>query len=215
MRRLFIIRKDLNLSAGKLAAMVAHCAEGYWTTLLKRFASLGGIRDNEFETLPVETDDDPNYWLKYRHPLVAKAAQEAHERGEKTFKFPREGYARKSYTVSIEIPKSVWDEYVNGLFVKTICEAKNLNHLMKVKEVADSMGLVQGIDYDFIDDACLTELKPESTDADGKPYCRVGVWFKPLPDDVSHTLSKKYQLYKDHPKEPEKSAGEALTNESV
>jgi peptidyl-tRNA hydrolase len=195
--------------------MVAHCAEGYWTTLLKRFASLGGIRDNEFETLPVETDDDPNYWLKYRHPLVAKAAQEAHERGEKTFKFPREGYARKSYTVSIEIPKSVWDEYVNGLFVKTICEAKNLNHLMKVKEVADSMGLVQGIDYDFIDDACLTELKPESTDADGKPYCRVGVWFKPLPDDVSHTLSKKYQLYKDHPKEPEKSAGEALTNESV
>ena len=215
MRRLFIIRKDLNLSAGKLAAMVAHCAEGYWTTLLKRFASLGGIRDNEFETLPVETDDNPNYWKWYRHPLVAKAAQEAHERGEKTFKFPREGYARKSYTVSIEIPKSVWDEYVNGLFVKTICEAKNLNHLMKVKEVADGLGLVEGSDYGFIDDACLTELKPESTDADGKPYCRVGVWFKPLPDDVSHTLSKKYQLYKDHPKEPEKSADEALTNESV
>jgi len=30
MRRLFIIRKDLHLSAGKLGAMVAHCAEGYW-----------------------------------------------------------------------------------------------------------------------------------------------------------------------------------------
>ena len=27
MRRLFIIRKDLHLSAGKLGAMVAHCAE--------------------------------------------------------------------------------------------------------------------------------------------------------------------------------------------
>ena len=115
----------------------------------------------------------------------------------------------------MEISKSVWDDYVNGLFVKTICEAKNLNHLMKVKDVADGLKLVEGVDYGFIDDACLTELKPESTDADGKPYCRVGVWFKPLPDDVSHALSKKYQLYKDHPKEPEKSSGEALTNESV
>ena len=36
MRRLFIIRKDLHLSAGKLGAMVAHCAEGYWIWLIKR-----------------------------------------------------------------------------------------------------------------------------------------------------------------------------------
>lgn len=32
MRRLFIIRKDLNLSPGKLAAMVGHCAEVYECT---------------------------------------------------------------------------------------------------------------------------------------------------------------------------------------
>ena len=35
MRRLFIIRKDLHLSAGKLAAMVAHCAEVYWMKMLQ------------------------------------------------------------------------------------------------------------------------------------------------------------------------------------
>ena len=35
MRRLFIIRKDLHLSPGKLAAMVAHCAEAYWTRLIR------------------------------------------------------------------------------------------------------------------------------------------------------------------------------------
>lgn len=144
MRRLFIIRKDLNLSTGKLAAMVAHCAEGYWTRLVSRNA--------------VETDG--------------------------------------TYKVSFEVDRGTMEEYVRGLFVKTICEAKNLNHLMKVKEVADSMGLAQGTDYDFIDDACLTELQPEDTDENGKGYCRVGVWFKPLPDEDSHRLSKKYQLYK-------------------
>lgn len=30
MRRLFIVRKDLNMSPGKLAAQIGHCAEYYW-----------------------------------------------------------------------------------------------------------------------------------------------------------------------------------------
>ena len=40
MRRLFIIRKDLHLSAGKLAAMVGHCAEAYWTNLIRNKSDL-------------------------------------------------------------------------------------------------------------------------------------------------------------------------------
>ena len=31
MKRVFIMRKDLNMSHGKLAAQVGHCAEAYWT----------------------------------------------------------------------------------------------------------------------------------------------------------------------------------------
>lgn len=144
MRRLFIIRKDLDLSAGKLAAMVAHCAEGYWTRLISKHA---------------------------------------------------DGDYSDGYRTVFDIDADTMNEYIRGLFVKTICEAKNLNHLMKVKEVADGLGLVQGEDYDFIDDACLTELTPEAVDENGNGYCRVGVWFKPLSDEISHTLSKKYQLY--------------------
>ena len=31
----------------------------------------------------------------------------------------------------------------------------------------------------------------------GEGRCTVGIWFKPLQDDVAHSISKKFQLYKD------------------
>ena len=138
MRRLFIIRKDLHLSEGKLAAMVGHCAEAYWTNWLKRNTDLNGYV---------------------------------------------EGF----------IDQDIYDNYINGIFTKTICEAKNLNHLIKAKTMAEELGLVQSIDFDFINDKCLTELMPENEDG----TCTVGIWFKPLDDEIAHKISKKYQLYKD------------------
>ena len=33
-RRLFVFRKDLHMSTGKLLAQLGHCAEGYWTKAL-------------------------------------------------------------------------------------------------------------------------------------------------------------------------------------
>ena len=36
MRRLFIMRKDLNMSTGKMMAQVMHCAEAYWTSKIRR-----------------------------------------------------------------------------------------------------------------------------------------------------------------------------------
>ena len=137
MRRLFIIRKDLHLSAGKLAAMVGHCSEAYWTNWLKQNTDLDGHVD---------------------------------------------GY----------IDKDILDNYINGIFTKTICEAKNFNHLIKAKTMAEELGLVQDTDFDFINDKCLTELIPENEDG----TCTVGIWFKPLDDEIAHKISKKYQLYR-------------------
>lgn len=134
MRRLFILRKDLHMGAGKLAAMVGHCAEAYWMNLFK---------------------------------------------------------AGKT------VPEDIMEHYVKDIFTKTICEAKNLNQLMKVVDVANELGLKENEDYGFIDDCCKTDLTPEFVDENGVGRCRVGIWFKPLPDEVSKQLSKKYQLYKD------------------
>ena len=144
MRRLFIIRKDLHLSAGKLAAMVGHCAEAYWTNLIKNKL--------DFE-------------LKGSQDII---------------------YA------TIALDKNIYDNYINDKFIKTICEAKNLNQLLKARTMAIELGLVEGIDFGLINDACLTELEPENEDG----TCTVGIWFKPLDDEIAHSISKKYQLYK-------------------
>lgn len=104
-RRLFIMRKDLNLSPGKLAAQVGHCAEAYWTNLIKN--SMHG--DDCF----------------------------------------------------LNIDMDIYNGYINDSFVKTICEAKNKNKLLKAKTMADELRLIEGKDYGLIYDNCLTELEPE------------------------------------------------------
>ena len=144
MRRLFIIRKDLHLSPGKLAAMVAHCAEGYWIWLIRK-----NLKDEN-------------------------------------------GVAHASF----DIEREIYDDYLNGRITKTICEAKNLNQLNKAKDIALELGLVENQDFGMINDACLTELTPEWVDENGESRCTVGIWFKPLADDVAHSISKKFQLYK-------------------
>ena len=78
MRRLFIIRKDLHLTGGKLAAMIGHCAECYWMNLIKS--------------------------------------------GNKPF---NDG---PGTLVSIVIDNDIMSDYINGIFTKTICEAKE-DHL--------------------------------------------------------------------------------------
>ena len=47
MRRLFIMRKDLKMSPGKLAAQGSHCAEAYWTRGLRANAKL--LEDGSYE----------------------------------------------------------------------------------------------------------------------------------------------------------------------
>ena len=140
-RRLFIMRKDLKMSPGKLAAQVGHCAEAYWTHFIRSHSDF------------IDCSDD--------------------------------------YRVSARIPGGIFDGYINGAFVKTICEARNKNHLLKAKAVAEELGLVEGEDFGLIYDSCLTELIPEEEN----DMTLTGIWFRPLPDEIAHSISKKYHLY--------------------
>lgn len=142
-RRLFIMRKDLHMSPGKLAAQVAHCAEAYWTHMIRGTATKLPDSRNEF------------------------------------------------YLYNGIIEKDVYEQYISGAFVKTICEARNKNHLLKARTMAEELGLEENIDYGLIFDNCLTELTPEEENG----TTLTGIWFCPLPDDVSRQISKKYHLY--------------------
>lgn len=141
MRRLFIMRKDLHMSTGKLLAQTCHCAEAYWTRELRKQASLS-----------------------------------------------EDGGAYQSV---VQIPKDIFEQYVCGTFTKTVCEARNKNHLLKAKAIADELGLIEGEYYGLIYDKCLTELEPEEDDG----TTLTGIWFGPLPDKQAHAISKKFHLY--------------------
>jgi hypothetical protein len=153
MRRLFIIRKDLHLTPGKLSAMIGHLCEAFWTRLIQHnLETISGPEGNMYRLNSVFLDSD------------------------------------------------IVEQYICGIFTKTICEAKNKNQLMKVidlinehnNQVSNDQKLVENIDYGFINDKCLTELTPENEDK----TTTVGIWFKPLSDDIAHKFSKKFKLYR-------------------
>ena len=197
MRRLFVIRKDLDLSAGKLAAMVGHCCEAYWTNFLRRYISKRSTNKQPC----VRQDSKERQVQLYRRSDLCSLSLKAFNEGKDYFyasmdengifmEDTEEKYAY--YLMCGDIDRIIYENYINGSFVKTICEAKNLSHLLKVVDKAKELGLRENIDYGLINDKCLTELTPENEDG----TCTVGVWFKPLRDEDAHELSKKYQLYK-------------------
>jgi peptidyl-tRNA hydrolase len=194
MRRVFVIRKDLHLKPGKLAAMIGHCCEAYWTNLLKSYAKSGNLKDNEFETLPAKQNysDGRTGPAIYKYEKLMKLSQEAFYSGKDTFTTLREN-PEKTIDITITLPKDIWNDYVNSIFTKTICECRNKNQLSKAETIAKEIGLIEGLDYGYINDKCLTDLTPENEDG----TCTVGIWFKPLEDEIAHKISKKFPLYRD------------------
>ena len=102
----------------------------------------------------------------------------------------------ETITVEVVIREDIYDGWLKGIFTKTICEAKNRNQLMKAVSMAEDAGLVEGEDFFLIKDNCLTELEPEEIGEDGVGRTLTCMGFRPLPYEIAHDISRKYQLYK-------------------
>lgn len=151
MRQLIIARKDLSMSAGKLAAQVSHASMAFLTAPLR------------------DTKDDKNKIKRI-------------ENGE--------------YVFEIKIDAETYNDWICGIFTKTICEARNKNQLLKAKKMAEELGMEEGKDFFLIKDNCLTELEPEEVDENGVGRTLTCIGFRPLSDDVAHEISRKFQLYR-------------------
>lgn len=100
------------------------------------------------------------------------------------------------YHVEYLFDKDIYEQWVNGIFTKVCLAAKNRNHLLKAKTMAEELGLKEGKDFYLIKDNCLTELEPEEIDENGVGRTLTCIGFRPLPSEVIDQIGKKYQLYK-------------------
>lgn len=139
-KQIIIARRDLNLSAGKLASQVSHGSMAF----LSNF-----IRDNV----------DSNGHV--------------------------DGY----------MDEGILHEWIEGIFTKCVLKAKNKNHLLKAKTMAEEMGMEEGKDFWLIKDNCLTELEPEEVDENGIGRTLTCIGFAPMSSEIIDKIGKKYQLY--------------------
>ena len=102
----------------------------------------------------------------------------------------RDGIEQMRYAGEENFVGAVVDGY---LAPRAILTAEAAQALQKAAEAARGLSLSEGKDWGYINDKCLTDLTPENEDG----TTPVGIWFKPLPDEIAHEISRKYPLYRD------------------
>ena len=213
MRQLIIVRKDLNMSNGKLFVQVGHASMAYFMSKIKQKAHKQLSPDFEcFRTKDTNFGRNGDSRQLYRHPDLENWCQDAYDKGQNYFycqKIPDKnallGYrlvlvdksqVQYEYTSTVTFDIDTYENWINGIFIKTVCEAKNKNQLMKAVTMAEELGLKENEDFFLIKDNCLTELEPEEVDENGVGRTLTCIGFRPLPDEIAHKISKNYQLYR-------------------
>lgn len=94
------------------------------------------------------------------------------------------------YQVNYRLDKDVYDNWINDGVTKVVCGARNRGKLEKAIEKAKELGMIEGVDYFPIVDACRTELIPESPQ--GTLTC---VGFRPMEAEKIDEIGKDFHLY--------------------
>lgn len=199
-KQIIIARKDLDISAGKLAAQVSHASMAFISSKIRNNTSK--ICKNMFKTC-----DEKGEIILYRHPDLYELAKKAKEEGKYEFyAVPKDmnnpfGKLVESEPIYIfrsnfNIDGGIYENWFKDSFTKCILEAKNKSQLIKAKTMAEELGMKEGVDFFLIKDNCLTELNPEETDENGIGRTLTCIGFKPMDSEIIDKIGKKFQLYK-------------------
>ena len=100
------------------------------------------------------------------------------------------------YCCNLKFDVGLYEQWIDDIFTKVVLAAKNKNHLLKAKTMAEEIGMKENVDFFCIYDCCKTELEPEFIDENGIGRTLTCIGFRPMEDKVIDQIGKKYQLYK-------------------
>ena len=121
------------------------------------------------------------------------AAQVSHASSAFLIEMIRDSWPEKVqdfYQVNYRLDKDIYDNWINDGVTKVVCGARNRGKLEKAIEKAKELGMIEGVDYFPIVDACRTELIPESPQ--GTLTC---VGFRPMEAEKIDEIGKDFHLY--------------------
>lgn len=224
-KQIIIARKDLGMSAGKLAAQVSHASMAFLTNSIKNNIHIKPLYEtypcSEYKCYsngsgaPGDPESENRQWKKvqkwYRHPDLCRFSAEAFAEGENFFyvkcsdwdpiyqvyrKLERVPHNEVDcYRTEFDIEKDLYEDWIDGSFTKVVLQAKNRNHLMKAVEMAEELGWKEGIDYFLIKDNCRTELEPEEVDKNGVGRTLTCIGFAPKPAEEIDKIAKKFHIF--------------------
>ena len=90
--------------------------------------------------------------IKNNHIISTESNEMMEERGNAENRFVK---------CLVYITEECFDNWFLDSYTKCVLKAKNRNQLLKAKQMAESMGLKENIDFFLIRDNCYTELEPE------------------------------------------------------
>lgn len=154
-KQIIIARRDLGMSAPKLAGQCSHASLAFLTNMIRE------------KSVSCKSTGIPTH------------KQDA-----------------DIYCCSLEFDKDLYEQWIDDIFTKVVLAAKNKNHLLKAKAMAEEMSMKENVDFFCIYDCCKTELEPEFIDENGAGRTLTCIGFRPMEDKVIDKIGKKYQLYK-------------------
>ena len=204
MRQLIIVRKDLGMSTGKIAAQCCHASLAYFSAQMMCDLHKGLKMPYQYHPVYEFTKANGQRVVPYKSPQMQEYALRAISEGKDWFytrivdknKYDWVDEPEYEYRGRIAFPVDIYEDWLNDIWTKTVCEAKNKGHLLKAALIAEELGLKENQDFFLIRDRCLTELEPEEVDENGIGRTLTCIGFRPLDDETAHKISKKFQLLK-------------------